>query len=312
MTDRAVLRILAMLVLAGCALHAHVPDRAIPHTGCDQAPTGVVRGFRHARSRVIAALGKSRHRGDDVIAVAGRQRITGKLAYTSLDKALEDEDVEVSACIGGAWQPVGTARTGGDGRFSLEAHLPSGMRDLYVRAAGDGSGARFLAFVAPAGTRVIVCDVDGTLTRSEYAVLDTVIGGDDVASQPDAARALAAAGAPIVYITSRGDQLAGVTRQWLAAHGFPLGPVRLSHSAITAPGSATIAYKSRVLAELPFAIAAAIGNRASDIEAYRAAGLPPGRILILDREYGGELRAPLAAGRATGFASYDQLDRLLH
>jgi hypothetical protein len=305
------MRLALVVVLAGCAMHAHVADRPIVASECASPPAGAVRGFRHVRSNLIAALGRSRHRGDDVIALAGEQRVTGKLAFTSLDKALEDEDVEVSACIGGAWQPVGTARTGSDGRFAVDVHLPPGTRDLYVRAPGDGSGARFLAFVAPADTRVIVCDVDGTLTRSEHAVLDTIIGGDDIASQPEAAHALAAAGYPIVYVTARGDQLAGVTRRWLGAHGFPLGPIRLAHSAITTTGAATVAYKARVLSQLPFAIAAGIGNRASDISAYARAGVAPDHILILDREYAGELRAPLAAGRATGFASYDQLDRLL-
>src|SRR5262252_1947196 len=98
-------------------------------------------------------MGEPRHRGVDLIAVDGepRQTLGGKLAYTAADKDLEDEDVEVFACIAFDWRRVGRTRTGGDGRFELvlegDARLPAGMRDLVAYVPGDGTSVRFLAYV---------------------------------------------------------------------------------------------------------------------------------------------------------------------
>ena len=89
-----------------------------------------------------------------------------------------------------AWRSLGTARTDDEGRFSLaltgDARLPVGLRDLYG-AVADGTGVWFLAFVAPDGARVIVSDIDGTLTSNGERVPD--LDADRLARRRAAGRA---------------------------------------------------------------------------------------------------------------------------
>ena len=313
--------LIAITTLAGCALHAHVaPAPADPSSvalGCGAPPVYAREGFRGLGSRVVAAVGSSRHRGTDLIASDADpvQTLGGKLAYGPTDMDLQHERVTVSACLDRGWRALGTVETDEHGRFALalagDHRLPVGMHDLYATALGDGTGVRFLAYVAPAGTRVLVTDVDGTITRSEHAMVATVLLGDDIDHQPDAPAALAASGYPIVYVTGRGDQYTEVTRDWLRRHGFPRGPLRLAPADVMAAGAPTIAYKAAALTGLHLPIAAAIGNRASDITAYGRAGVAPDRIFIHLPEFAREVGAPIAGHHATGFADYTSIGALL-
>jgi phosphatidate phosphatase PAH1 len=79
---------------------------------------------------------------------------------------------------------------------------------------------------------------------------------------------------------------------------------------VTLPGGDTVAFKTatlRAIADAGFVLAAGIGNRASDVQAYAAAGLAPDRTFIEASEYADEVQAEVAAGRAVGFTSYDDL-----
>ncbi|HLL24801.1 MAG TPA: hypothetical protein VK427_21860 [Kofleriaceae bacterium] len=310
---------LPLLVMLGCALQSLSPQAAAQSrksSSCHAAPRGARIAFRHTRSRMLAKLGSPRHRGADVIALDGdeNQTLGGKLAYTKVDKDLEDEDVHLFACTvsrtGGTWRSLGVARTNGDGRFTLALagsnRLPVGTTDLYAHVPGDGSGTWFLGYVARRDEQVIVSDIDGTITSSENAVY-LALFGKDIAHQPDAPEVYAQSGKTIVYVTARGDQLTDVTRAWLAAHGFPRGPLRLASSMVTLPGRRTVALKTRTLAQLRVPIAAGIGNRASDITAYRNIGLAAERIFINLPEFTTELSVKLAAGEATAFDDYADL-----
>jgi hypothetical protein len=320
--------ILLLPLLAACALHADVAPAAVtpaavggdvPPATCATAPAGPTGKYRHRRNRLYRSLGEPRFRGIDLIAMEDDpgQVLGGKLAYTAADKDVGDEDVLVYACFPGGWRTLGQARTDREGRFELALagalRLPVGMRDLYAHVPGHGGGVRFLAYVAPRGTTALVSDIDGTLTESEDAILNTVVFGDDIAPQPYAPRALAeaAAGRPVIYLTARGDQYTEVTRRWLAIHGFPRGPLRLARSVIVKPGPRTIAFKTDVLRSLRIPIAAGIGNRASDIAAYTNVGLPPGRILINLPEFASEVSADLSAGKATAFDDYREIPAIL-
>ena len=210
-----------VLVFLGCALDGVSPKALADQynsADCPKTPTGARSKFRHTRNRIVTNLGSPRHRGIDVIAVEGdeNQTVGGKLAYTKTDKDLEDEDVEVFACVDRQWRSVGSSRTNGDGRFELAltgaGRLPVGMRDLYAYVPGDGSGVRFLAYVAAQHESVIVSDVDGTITASENAVIRGMIG-KDVGHQPGAPEVLANSGKVVVYVTARGDQLTEMTRR---------------------------------------------------------------------------------------------------
>jgi len=290
---------------------------SITDTQCAGAPdVGPATGFRHTLSGLTAEL-SPHHRGIDLIAAEGdaTQTITGKIAYGPTDKDLEDEDVEVFACLGSQWQSLAVTRTDGDGRFALAltgtARLPTGMRDLYVSVTGDRTGAEFIGFVAPNGTPLVVSDIDGTLTASENAYPEALALGGDVAAQPGAAAALqmlAAKHYSIIYISTRGDRFTQDTRDWFAAKSFPRGPMRLPPAIVTIPGADTVEFKRSAIESLAaFEVAAGIGNRSTDITAYSEAGLPMDRIFIKLPEFEGEIAAQLMAGLATGFQLYDDL-----
>lgn len=293
----------------------------IPDVHCAGAPNAGKPGkFRHLTSRLVSALGDPRHRGLDLVASADAdtQRLEGWISYTVIDKALEDEDVDVLACRAGSWQRVGGARTDDEGHFSLVlaggARLPIGLRDVFVSVVGDRTGASFLADVAPAGTPMIVSDVDGTLTSSENAFFETILLGREPGARAGAAAAYSHAAAQLVYLTARGNQFTADTRTWLADQGFPRGPLRLSPSFVTLPGGDTVDFKTTAMAGLTaagFAIDAGVGNRASDVEAYTAAGVAADRIFIEMPEFADEVQPWLDAGAAIGFTSYAALaDRL--
>lgn len=296
---------------------ADAPAAAIPDLRCAGTPdAGPKRSFRHFSSRLIAKTG-AMHRGIDLITEAGatKQVVRGAISYSIADKALEDEDVDLFACRSNAWQKLGSVRTDGEGRFAMtldgDARLPVGMRDLYVSVVGDRTGAKFLAYVAPAGTKLIVSDVDGTLTSSENAFTTAIVTGNPIAEQPGSPAAFTTAthrGYQLVYVTARGQQYTEKTRTWLADRGFPRGPLILSPSFLTLPGGDTIAYKEQALDSLAsFDVAAGVGNRASDVTAYAHAGLAGDSIFINLPEFTSEVQAQLDAGTATAFDAYDDL-----
>jgi len=292
----------------------------VPDVRCDADPvTAPAAGFRHTTSRLTTRVSSPKHRGIDLIATASEatQVLAGVAAYGVLDKALEDEDVELFACRAGAWRSLGTTRTDGEGAFALEldgaGRLPIGMRDLFISVVGDRTGGRFLALVLSAGAPLAVSDIDGTLTSSENAFGSTIAFGADVAiheGAPAAFRTIAAHGYQPVYMTARPRLWTAPTRAWLGAKGMPRRPLRLSPS--NGPGAdATAAYKAEALEALDgFELALGNGNRASDIAAYTAAGIPADRIFVKLPEYTDELAAPLAAGEAIGFQHYDELRAL--
>jgi LNS2-like protein (lipin/Ned1/Smp2) len=299
----------------------------VPDVRCAGAPVaGPAGDFRHFKNDVISHLGDARHRGFDLVtsADAPEQTLEGWISYTFADKALEDEDVELFACRAGAWRPVGTARTDDEGHFALglsgDDRLPIGMRDLFVSVVGDRTGVGFLGYVAPRGTRLIVSDVDGTLTSSENAFLETIAFGIEPgarAGAPHAYDAATAKGYQLVYVTARGNQYTTATRDWLDHKGFPRGPVRLSPSFLTLPGGDTIDYKTRTIEALAahLDVAAGVGNRASDVTAYAHVGLAADRIFIELPDYASEVQPLLDAHAAIGFPSYaallaDQLSKL--
>ncbi|TMQ23998.1 MAG: hypothetical protein E6J90_09370 [Deltaproteobacteria bacterium] len=272
---------------------------SVPDVRCKDDPAaGDAGDFRHFKNVLISLLGDAKHRGFDLVTSAdsATQALEGWISYTVVDKALEDEDVDVFACRAGQWSRVGTARTDDEGHFALAlsgaGRLPIGMRDLFVSVVGDRTGARFLGYVAPEGTRLVVSDVDGTLTSSENAFLETIVLGIEPEARVGAAKALAAAAGrneQLVYVTARGNQFTCATRQWLDDKGFPRGPMRLSPSFVTLPGGDTVDFKTQA------------------ISALSAAGLAADHIFIELPEFASEVQPLLDARQAIGFTSYDEL-----
>jgi len=283
--------------------------------------TGAKARWRHWTSWAIAGLGSPKHRGIDLaVGASAAQALSGEISYGLNDKALEDEVVELFVCRAGRWVAAGSALTDGEGRFSLPlrgaARLPLGLRDVYVSVAGDRTGARFLAMVAPDGAQLAVSDVDGTLTSSENAFPTSLVTGRTVAANDRAPQALgkiAARGYAFVYLTSRGRVFTPQTRAWLEANGFPRGVLRLAPSLVTLPGDATVAYKAGSMAALEAArleVAIGIGNRASDGAAYRQTGVEARSIFLELPEFRDEVEPLVDGGAAVGFERYAELEAL--
>lgn len=297
---------------------------SIPDVRCAAAPNaGPTRSWRHFGSRIVA-LQSPKHRGFDLVAssTAGSQQLSGEISYGLIDKSLEDERVDVFACIAGGWQKIGTPITDDEGIFQLNlsgaARLPIGMRDMFVSVQGDRTGTRFLAYVAPPGTALAVSDVDGTLTATEEAFPLSLAFGGDVglhAGAPALFDGLRARGYQPVYLTARGDIFTSDTRAWLAAKGMPRGPLRLAPHLITLPGGDTVDLKAGILEELNetgLAVELGIGNRGSDVSAYQMTGLGGDRVLVKLPEYLDEVEDEIGAGRATGFDHYVDLTDLVN
>lgn len=296
-----------------CAVSSNmVADAAEAMSECG-TPPGKDGSFRHTTSRAIAKVGDPKHRGVDLVArtTDATQRLGGKLAYGSTDKDLQDEDVDIFACSPAGWTLVASATTDDEGRFeaALEgrSRLDAGTHALYARVNGDGTGAFFYGFVLTPGQRVIISDVDGTLTSSENAIVEQIALGTNIGFQDGSPEALHESGALVVYLTARGDQYTELTRQWLDDQGYPRGALRLAPSLLTLPGDAQLEAKKSLLKGLQVPITAGIGNRSTDIHAYTHAGLAPGQIFIKLPEFTDELQAQLAAGHATSFDDYSLL-----
>jgi hypothetical protein len=291
----------------------------VPDVRCAGAPdAGPATGFNSVAGSAISLLGDPKHRGFDLVAAASAdsQTIEGWLAYTIADKALEGEDVDLFACRESAWRKIGAARTDSEGHFALGLsggdRLPIGLRDMYVSVVGDRTGASFLAIVAPDGAKLVVSDVDGTLTSSENAFLRSVVIGGEPDQQPGAADAfvaIAAKGYIPIDCTARGNQYSQVTRDWFEHKGFPRGALRLSSSFFTPPGEETSDFKTAAIAALDPALAFTfgIGDQHTDVVSYAANGLSGDHIFVKLPEHASDTQADRDAGAATGFSLYDDL-----
>lgn len=132
---------------------------------------------------------------------------------------------------------------------------------------------------APAGAHaLVVVDVDGTLTPDVRAIRSV---------RAEAAAMLqlyADKGYRVVYLTARHPLFQSGLDDWLAAQGFPSGPLHLP--ADRADRKAPDRYKTRVLQayiEAGWTPAYAYGDSSTDFAAYAAAGIPAAQVYALRR-----------------------------
>ncbi|MFZ5444383.1 MAG: hypothetical protein ACOZQL_30590 [Myxococcota bacterium] len=194
---------------------AGVPDAG--PTSCAVRPTcldtdpnpGVAGSFRSTASSLLA-LSTPRHRGRDLFVREGQPVFAlARFAYGLTDTPLKDEDVEVflleSCAATSSWRSLGTFRTtegGGPTVLGVEDNggrlfvdlstvnvtLPVGRHRLRYVVRGDLSTAdQFIEVLGAGGAGLVVTDIDGTLTTSEYASWTDYIGGPPPDAHPAAA-----------------------------------------------------------------------------------------------------------------------------
>lgn len=306
--------VLGSLAASGCA--ASAPSRS-------EAP--VTRGFRNPRSSHVAASSPNHRARDRIVAVGEPQWIVGKLAYGTLDRDLVGEEVEVAARPEGAreFSVLGVAITTDDGEHAEVdgAHdsggrvyfrvpegktLGLGRHEVRLRVLGDGTEASLAVHVVPRGTKLVVSDVDGTLTTAEAIEVAAFLRGVTSPVRVDAARALgllAERGYVPVYLTARPEWLVDRTRTFLSEHGFPKGIVRTKDDKSGSIGPSAAEFKKRELELLRaggLEIAFGFGNRSTDVDAYAAYVTEP-----THRYFVGLTDDPPGALRGgRGFASY--------
>lgn len=271
--------------------------------------------------RVTDLIAKSAA-GQEVFAQAhwgeGSPRVSKGIVYDR--RALENQQVCVYTIKAGSWKPLSSDQTNAAGKFKIPvSSLPVGLNKLYLYLVRDHSGSAFRVLIANEDTKLVVTDVDGTLTEFELPQRHHIPGGHGLYTisnireniqAPESLQNLSRRGYQIVYLTTRAEGAAGVTRRWLLEHHFPDGVLLLVPTSMGIPpkylGGNPAKYKTRAIMQIRNSakISAGIGNQPTDQEAYSRIGLSPEQIFISINDcHGiGELR-----GKACVFDSYKDL-----
>src|SRR6185295_11266439 len=121
------------------------------------------------------------------------QWVLGKFTYSLVAKDLTDEEVDVFVEKGcaGTWEKLGTTTTtsndtnhaviedvadnGGRAYFQIpkDKALPLGRHRIRLVVAGDQTSTDLVMDVVPKGTKIVVTDVDGTLTDRKSTRLNS-------------------------------------------------------------------------------------------------------------------------------------------
>ena len=296
-----------LLLLAACGSPDPSPATADAPAGPDVPTSGTKfqrcigradtpaadEGWRHdIATPIVTAAGAANHSGKDVVVAPGAAGAArGKFTYGLISKDLEDEDILafLDDCTG--WVQLGRFKTDSDGRMSAPTPaLPIGVYEVRYQVAGDQSTTTSFVWVLPAGTHVVVSDIDATLTTNDSEVFQQILDGSYVPqTYPNAVeltKAHEGRGYVVLYMTGRPYWLSPQTRSYLASRGFAVGPLRVADSNTDIlPTEASVgAYKKANLeafkaAGLVFDFA--YGNATTDISAYLGAGIPADRVWII-------------------------------
>ncbi|NUP10961.1 MAG: hypothetical protein HOW73_33360 [Polyangiaceae bacterium] len=182
-----------------------------------------------------------------------------------------------------SWTTLGRAKTDDLGKYSIpdggELAVAPGQ-PVYSVLEADGSCAEHYEYLLPEGTKVVVTDIDGTLTLSDEELFKQIDDGAYVPLQNQSAQALMSAwvdkGYVVVYLTARPHLFRSETRAWMEHEGFPVGPVITANSLVFDESARVYkrSWLNRVLDDFHWDVVAAYGNAESDIDAYEDAGVP--------------------------------------
>ena len=256
-------------------------DRAPHFQVCDTSDFSAAEpeGF-YWRRNAARARGESYHSAQDAIGLPGSAIDTvGWFAYGLTRRGVSDENVALSIDRCGSWDKVGTGTTEGHGRVDLK--IPSeervGRFNVALELRGDGSYVTSQVHVLPAGTHLVLFDIDGTVTTDNEQFMREIMDDSYVpAAFTDAAAATRAwhdKGYVIVYLTGRPHAASYMTRDWLANEKFAPGHLHMTEyladamPRIDGVGEFKREYIKH-LKDLGYIIDYAYGNEATDVYAY--------------------------------------------
>lgn len=208
---------------------------------------------------------------------------------------LPGEHVSLWTYDGGAWMSLGAATTDDDGLYDLPDTgfvAPNGQ-PIYSMLDADGTCAEHYDYLLPRGTKVVVTDIDGTLTTDDGQLLSQISDESYVPKLMGAGALLtqtwAMKGYQVIYLTARPHVFRNETRAWLRDLGFPPGPLITAKDVSDAAPYKT-EWLQRMLTTFGWTAVAAYGNADTDITAYENAGIPKALTFIV---------GPLAGNRQT-------------
>lgn len=189
---------------------------------------------------------------------------------------------------GSAWTQIGRGPTDSEGTYDFpmtDYVAPSGSA-VYAMLEGDGTCAVSTDLLLGSGSKVVVFDIDGTLTLNNNEFIMQVTDGAYVPKQMGAAAQLAQAwamkGYPLVYLTARQHLYRAETVAWLASQQFPWGAVITGDSqAGSDPQGYKTVWLERMAQIFGWDIVAAYGNETTDIGAYQAVSIPASETFIV-------------------------------
>jgi hypothetical protein len=199
-----------------------------------------------------------------------------------------------------AWQSAGRGQTDRFGEYDLPATglvAPNGQ-PVYAMLDADGSCAEHFDYLYPRGERVVVTDIDGTLTLSDSELVKQLSSDSYVPMLMPAAdqllHAWAAKGYPVIYLTARPHLYRAETRAWSDAMAFPAGPLVTANGGESQDGYKTL-WLQRMIQGFGWQVVAAYGNADTDITAYLNAGIDKSLIFIVGPLAGTRGTMPIAA-----------------
>jgi len=228
---------------------------------------------------------------DDQAPSAGPVDYRGAKARTALENGaaatpLEGENVSLWYFADTGWTSLGRSKTDANGTYDVPDTglvAPNGA-PVYAMLEADGSCAEHFNYLFPAGSKVVVTDIDGTLTHDDGELLLQLGDVTHVPKMMGAAdkllQAWAAKGYPIVYLTARPHKYRVESRGWLEGIGFPAGPLITQNGGKTADVYKTL-WMQRMIQTFGWNVVAAYGNADTDITAYENAGIAKNQTFIV-------------------------------
>jgi hypothetical protein len=200
------------------------------------------------------------------------------------------------------WTALTRVQTDDDGKYSLDGVAPtfSSVQPIYSVLEGDGSCAPHYFFLLPTGTKVVLTDIDGTMTLSDEELFQQIGDGTYDPLQNASASTMmnlwADKGYVIIYLTARPHVFRAETRTWLDVHGFPVGPVISANSLVFDESARTYkrTWVNWIRDDFGWEVVAAYGNATSDIDAYEDAGIPKDITFIVGENAGQGGTTPIA------------------
>ena len=251
-------------------------------------------GWRHTSTSILVTpAGAANHSAQDLLTPDSvSASLGGKFTYGTISRDLEDEDVRVLLDTCDEWHDLGVHTTSSDGRVtvSVGVALGPGVYEARLQVLGDGSDTVAFLWVLPAGTRITLTDIDGTMTESDSQLFMQILDGSHVPvpypGAVDLTAAHAARGWLVVYLTGRPYWLTQLTRDWLSTLAFAPGPLRVTDSNEQAlPTETGVGEFKRLwigtLAAHGYRVDFAYGNAGTDVYAYLGAGVPSSQVWII-------------------------------